>query len=46
MILLTGVVTSAPVAGATVPRVAGPDVLLESGIGGSSVSRCFAPRLC
>ena len=38
MILLTGVVTSMPVAGANVPRVAGRDVLLESDKGAVSIS--------
>ena len=38
MMLLTGVVTSAPVAGANVPRVAGPDVLLESDRAAVSIS--------
>ena len=38
MILLTGVVTRMPVAGANVPRVAGRDVLLESDKGAVSIS--------
>jgi hypothetical protein len=41
MILLTGVVTSVPVSGANVPRVAGSDVLLASDKGALSISlRC------
>src|ERR1039458_9286425 len=38
MILLTGVLTTVPVAGANVPRVAGSDVLLESDKGALRIS--------